>query len=94
MKFDGRVFGNKMGTGYTLNEHILFERSMKELNTMTNTESVITCEESAFLRVSINSFKDMADMEGAYLRGSSPHLMGDQDLMWEFFERHHFVKSI
>ena len=77
MKFDGKVFGHKMGTGYTFNEHILFSKDMNELNSMTNLETVTICDESAFLKVNIGTFKEMTDLEGAHMRGSSPHLMGD-----------------
>lgn len=35
----------------------------------------------------------MADLDSPKQRGSSPHLMEDQDLLWELFERHYFVKS-
>ena len=36
----------------------------------------------------------MIDLDSpSRLRGSSPHLREDQDLLKELFERHHFVKS-
>ena len=51
MKFDGKVFGNKMGAGYTFNEQVLFAEDSKELSRMTNTETLVACEESAFLKL-------------------------------------------
>ena len=53
----------------------------------------MTCEESALLQVDASVFDDMSDLNSAKRRGASPHLMGDQDLLWELFERHYFVKS-
>ena len=32
--------------------------------------------------------------KGNNIQGSGPHLMEDQNLLWEFFERHYFVKSM
>jgi len=84
--------GPKMGIGYVFNEEALFTEE-NELRRMTQTESLVTCEESAFLCVKTSIFNDMVDMDSNRNRGSSPHMMEDQDLLWEFFERHHFVKS-
>ena len=91
MKFDRKTFGLKMGTGYTFNEETLFEKWHEELGAPTHTESLMTCEESAFLRISLDTFIAMTNLEGVH--GSGPHLMDDQDLLWELFERHYFVKS-
>ena len=35
----------------------------------------------------------MVELDSPRNRGSSPHMMEDQDLLWELFERHYFVKS-
>jgi len=69
MQHDGQAFGNKMGTGYALNENVLFCEGKRELNRSINTESLITCEDSAFLKISIESFKEMT--------GSGAHFMDD-----------------
>jgi len=55
----------------------------------------VTKDESAFLCIKTSIFNKMIDMDALSPRnrGSSPHLMEDQDLLWEFFERHYFVKS-
>ena len=92
MQFDRKTFGLKMGTGYTFNEEVLFDKGHDDYGGITHTESLITCEESAFLRISVDTFRAMIHPEG--IHGSSPHLMGDQDLLWELFERHFFVKSM
>lgn len=55
-----------------------------------HTESLVTTEESAFLRLDASIFTQMVEIRNS---GSSPHLQEDQDLLWELFERHHFVKS-
>ena len=82
-----------MGIGYVFNEEALFAKDVKELAQMRHTESLVTCEECAFLCVNLMAFENMTDLEGAATRGSSPHLMDDKDLLWELFERHYFVKS-
>lgn len=82
-----------MGTGYTFNENILFYKSKRELARRTNTESLVACEETALLQIPINVFKEMAG-GGQLMHGSSPHLVDDQDLLWELFERHFIVKSM
>ena len=74
-----------MGAGYSFNENVLFCRDKRELARSTNTETLIACEETAFLQISINKFLEMAN---------GPNLIDDQDLLWEFFERHYFVKSM
>lgn len=53
----------------------------------------MTTEESAFLRVESSIFSNMVELDSPRNRGSSPHMMEDQDLLWELFERHYFVKS-
>lgn len=83
-----------MGIGYVFNEEALFARDTFELNRMEHTESLVTCEECAFLSIDISVFNDMIDLDGMReRRGTSPHMMEDQDLLWELFERHYFVKS-
>ena len=62
MKVDKKLIGHKMGIGYVFNEEALFAEDMRELSTMSNTESLITCEESAFLRINVTTFKDMDDL--------------------------------
>ena len=55
-----------------------------------HTESLLTTEESAFLRLDTSIFAQMVEVETGR---NNAHLMEDQDLLWELFERHHFVKS-
>ena len=62
MKFDRKTFGLKMGTGYTFNEETLFEKWHEEMGPPTHTESLITCEESAFLRISLDTFMAMTEL--------------------------------
>ena len=50
MKLDDKNFGTKMGAGYTFNEQVLFEKDQQ------NKETLITCDESAFLKLTISLF--------------------------------------
>ena len=84
--------GPKMGIGYVFNEEAFFSSSRK-LEKQRHLETLITTEESAFLRINVAVFKEMSEVDSPRGRGTSHHLMEDQDLLWEFFERHYFVKS-
>jgi hypothetical protein len=50
-KLLNKTFGQKMGIGYVMNEESLFARYKHELDRMTNLETLVTTEESAFLRI-------------------------------------------
>ena len=56
----------------------------------------MTTKDSAFLSIDLQTFNHMGNFDGGSqnIRGASPHKMGDQDLLWELFERHYFVKSV
>ena len=82
-----------MGNGYVFNEEALFASTRQEKESMRHTETLVTSEESAFLRVDLATFTCMAESVSPDCRGASPHLMEDKDLLWELFERHYFVKS-
>ena len=82
-----------MGIGYVFNEESLFARDSLKLSLPQHVESLVTTEESAFLRLDSSIFSNIIDLDSPKNRGSSPHMMEDQDLLWELFERHHFVKS-
>lgn len=47
----GGTFGPKMGIGYVMSEETLFARYKHDLERMTYNETLVTCEESAFLRI-------------------------------------------
>ena len=57
--------GPKMGIGYVFNEEALFVEDVKQLSKMRHTESLVTCEECAFLCVNLMAYHTMADLEGA-----------------------------
>lgn len=46
-----KTFGPKMGIGYVMNEESLFARYKHELDRMTSLETLLTTEETAFLRI-------------------------------------------
>ena len=54
-----------MGIGYVFNEEALFVEDVKQLSKMRHTESLVTCEECAFLCVNLMAYHTMADLEGA-----------------------------
>lgn len=87
-----KKMGPKMGIGYVFNEEAFFHPE-GELARIRHFETLITTEECAFLRIKTSTFSDMSDVDSPRGRGTSPHLMEDQDLLWEFLERHYFVKS-
>jgi len=67
-----------MGIGYVFNEESLFAGENYEQARMSlHTESLVTTEESAFLRVDNAIFMGMVDLESSRSRGSSPHMMED-----------------
>ena len=59
----GGTFGPKMGIGYVMSEETLFARYKHDLERMTYNETLITCEESAFLRIDQHTFGGMADLD-------------------------------
>ena len=93
LKKSSKTLGIKMGIGYVFNEESLFPHENPDHSRSQHLESLISTEESALLRVDNQIFSDMIDLSSARNRGASPHMMEDQDLLWELFERHHFVKS-
>ena len=88
-----KMIGPKMGLGYVFNEEVMFAENKAELSNMKYREDLVTLEECAFIRIDIPVFSAMIVQNDNKYKGGSKSLAEDQDLLWELFERHHFVKS-
>ena len=93
MVHNKKMIGPKMGLGYVFNEEALFAENKAALSSMTYKEDLVTLDESAFIRIDIPVFEGMIVQNDNKYKGGSKSLAEDQDLLWELFERHHFVKS-
>ena len=63
LKVDDRMMGIQMGIGYVFNEESLFAKDRYERANMAHVESLVTTEESAYLRIDTNLFNSMIDVD-------------------------------